>query len=126
MTNTETTQPLRDIVTRVDHARGAVLVGPDGLVQDKHGLGQDDAEQVAATAHGMWSLARNTGHHFDGGEVRQILVEMDDVFLLVVSKGFTQIAVLADSEADVGMLAYEAASAAEQIHAGLQAPAVSQ
>ena len=102
---------LDNLVTRVVQVRQALVLSSDGLVigQSK-GLARDDAEHLAALASGFQSLARSTGEQFQGGAVRQTIVEMDEAFLFVTSAGQgANLAVLADSQADVGVSAYEMA-----------------
>jgi predicted regulator of Ras-like GTPase activity (Roadblock/LC7/MglB family) len=53
-------------------------------------------------------LARGAARHFEGGGVRQTLVEMDNVFLVVTAAGRGAcLAVLASDKADLGLIAYE-------------------
>lgn len=102
---------LDNLVARVVQVRQALVLSSDGLVigQSK-GLARDDAEHLAALASGFQSLARSTGEQFQGGAVRQTIVEMDEAFLFVTSAGQgANLAVLADSKADVGVIAYEMA-----------------
>lgn len=102
---------LDNLVTSVAQVRQAVVLSSDGLViGQSRGLARDDAEHMAALASGFQSLARSTGEQFQGGAVRQTIVEMDDAFLFVTSAGPSAcLAVLADAKADVGVIAYEMA-----------------
>jgi predicted regulator of Ras-like GTPase activity (Roadblock/LC7/MglB family) len=70
----------------------------------------EDAEYLAAVAAGLQSLARGAGQHFGGGEVRQTVVELAAAFLFITSAGSGAcLAVLAGSDADAGLVAYEMA-----------------
>jgi len=102
---------LDNLVTQVDQVRQAIVLSNDGLViGQSRGLARDDAEHLAALASGFQSLARSTGEQFDGGAVRQTIVEMDEAFLFVTSAGQgANLAVLSDAKADVGVIAYEMA-----------------
>jgi len=102
---------LDNLVAQVDQVRQAIVLSNDGLViGQSRGLARDDAEHLAALASGFQSLARSTGEQFDGGAVRQTIVEMDEAFLFVTSAGQgANLAVLADAKADVGVIAYEMA-----------------
>ena len=102
---------LDNLVTRVAQVRQAIVLSSDGLVVGQsQGLARDDAEHLAALASGFQSLARSTGEQFQGGAVRQTIVEMDEAFLFVTSAGQgANLAVLADAKADVGVIAYEMA-----------------
>ena len=81
----------------------------DGLVTGvSPGMAQEDAEHLAALAAGVHSLARGAGQRFHGGNVRQTIIEMDAALLFITTAGHsTCLAVLADSDADAGQVAYE-------------------
>ncbi|OLF05041.1 dynein regulation protein LC7 [Actinophytocola xinjiangensis] len=100
---------LNELVKRVAGAQKAVVLSSDGLLIGRSAsLDEADAEHLAAVASAFQSLARGTGRHFGGGEVRQTLVEMDRAFLFVTAAGQGAcLALLADESVDVGMIAYE-------------------
>ncbi|GAB3436993.1 roadblock/LC7 domain-containing protein [Actinophytocola sediminis] len=100
---------LDELVKRVTGADRAVVLSSDGLLIGKSsGLDDADAEHLSAVASAFQSLARGTGRHFGGGEVRQTLVEMDHAFLFVTAAGQGAcLALLADESVDIGMIAYE-------------------
>lgn len=100
---------LSGLVERVPHTRSAVLLSSDGLKKAVSGLDVQSAEQLAAIASGLFSLARGTGIKFDGNDVvRQVIVELDGTVLFVASAGSGSVlAVLAGREADAGVLGYE-------------------
>jgi predicted regulator of Ras-like GTPase activity (Roadblock/LC7/MglB family) len=100
---------LDDLIERVVGARNAVVLSSDGLLMAKsEELATDDSEHLAAMASAFQSLARETGRYFDGGQVRQTIVEMDRAFLFVTAAGKGAcLAVLGEEDADVGMIAYE-------------------
>jgi predicted regulator of Ras-like GTPase activity (Roadblock/LC7/MglB family) len=102
---------LDGLVERVAHVRSAVVLSSDGLrMASSRGLGREDAEHLSAVASGFQSLARGAGQQFGGGGVRQTIVEMEQAFLFVTAAGHGAcLAVLADAEADVGVIAYEMA-----------------
>jgi predicted regulator of Ras-like GTPase activity (Roadblock/LC7/MglB family) len=102
---------LDSLVERVTQVRHAVVLSSDGLrIASSGGLGREDAEHLAAVAASFQSLARGAGRQFGGGSVRQTIVEMDSAFLFVTAAGQGAcLAVLADVEADVGVIAYEMA-----------------
>jgi predicted regulator of Ras-like GTPase activity (Roadblock/LC7/MglB family) len=102
---------LDDLVRRVGQITKAVILSSDGMALGASGtLGRDDAEHLAALAAGLVSLARGTGRHFGGGQVRQTVIEMDSGFLLVTAAGSgTCLAVIAGPDADLGLTAYEMA-----------------
>lgn len=100
---------LDGLVKGVAGADRAVVLSSDGLLLARSSnLSVPDAEHLSAVASAFQSLARGTGHHFGGGDVRQTVVEMEHAFLLVTAAGHGAcIAVLAREDADLGMLAYE-------------------
>jgi len=100
---------LDELVDRVVGTRHAVVLSADGLLIGKNRtLSKEDGEHLSAMASAFQSLARGTGRHFGGGRVRQTIVEMEHAFLFVTAAGQgTCFAVLAEEDADVGMIAYE-------------------
>ncbi|MER7167223.1 roadblock/LC7 domain-containing protein [Micromonospora sp. NPDC000207] len=102
---------LDDLVGRVKQAEQAVVLSVDGLLMAAStGMSRDDAEHLAAVASGIQSLAKGAGRRFDGGPVRQTVIEMESRFLFVTAAGSGAcLAVLAGEDADVGLIAYEMA-----------------
>ncbi|HEX8628855.1 MAG TPA: roadblock/LC7 domain-containing protein [Catenuloplanes sp.] len=102
---------LDDLVERVPSARHAVVLSADGLLMGASaGLSRDDAEHLSAMASGFQSLARGASRHFGAGPVRQTVVEMESAFLFVTAAGQGAcLAVLAASDSDIGLIAYEMA-----------------
>lgn len=100
---------LDDLLRRLPAAQRAIVLSSDGLLIGKSAtLDRDDAEHLSAVASGLQSLARGAGRHFSGGAVRQTMVEMENAFLVVTAAGSGAcLAVLAEAEADLGLLAYE-------------------
>lgn len=115
---------LSGLVQRVPHTRSAVLLTADGLVTCVHGLDSDSADHLAALASGLYSLGRSAGSRFgDGAEVRQVVVELDTALVFVSAAGVgTCLAVLADREADAGVLGYEMAMLVKSVRPYLAAP----
>lgn len=115
---------LDDLVNRVVGARHAVVLSADGLLVGRStDLSKEDAEHLSAVASAFQSLARGTGRQFNGGRVRQTIVEMEHAFLFVTAAGQgTCLAVLGEEEADVGMIAYEMNLLVKQVGSVLSAP----
>ncbi|RKT07905.1 putative regulator of Ras-like GTPase activity (Roadblock/LC7/MglB family) [Streptomyces sp. 3211.6] len=115
---------LGGLVQRVPYTRAAVLLTNDGLVTCVHGLDSDSADHMAALASGLYSLGRSAGARFgDGAEVRQVVVELDTALVFVSAAGSgTCLAVLADREADAGVLGYEMAMLVKSVRPYLAAP----
>ena len=102
---------LDNLVSRVVNVREALILSRDGLVVAKSSnMGREQGDRLSALAAGVQSLARGAGQQVGGGEVRQIVIEMDSAFMFVMAAGQgTCLAVLASAEANVGVMAYEMA-----------------
>jgi predicted regulator of Ras-like GTPase activity (Roadblock/LC7/MglB family) len=102
---------LDNLVSQVEYVEQALILSRDGLVvAASRGLAREDGEHLSALAAGVQSLARGTGRHFGGGEVRQTIIEMESAFLFVSAAGQgTCLAVLSAAESNVGLIAYEMA-----------------
>jgi len=106
-----------DLVGRVAYVQKAAILSRDGLaLGTSAALSREDAEHLSALAAGIQSLANGGALHFGGGQVHQTVIEMDQSFLFVTAAGEgTCLAVLAASEADVGLVAYEMALIVKQV-----------
>ena len=115
---------LDDLVERVPSARQAVVLSADGLMMGAStGLARDDAEHLSAMAAGFQSLAKGASRHFRAGPVRQTVVEMESAFLFVTAAGQGAcLAVLASSDADLGLIAYEMAMLVTRVGEFMHAP----
>ncbi|WP_340556221.1 roadblock/LC7 domain-containing protein [Streptomyces sp. GSL17-111] len=100
---------LDDLVGRIGSIRKALVLSGDGLPRGaSQDLSREDGEHLAAVASGFHSLARGVGRHFGVGGVRQTVIELEDAFLFVTAAGDGScLAVLADADGDVGLIAYE-------------------
>ena len=116
---------LRGLVEHVPHTRSAVLLSADGLTTAAYGLGPDNADQLSAIASGLFSIAHSAAVGFGGSDgVRQVVAELDDTLLFVSSAGFGSVlTVLADREADAGVLGYEMAQLVKSVRPFLVTPA---
>ena len=114
---------LDNLVERVVPVQHGVVLSRDGLaIASSHDLERDDAEHLAAVSASFQSLARGTGQHFQGGDVRQTVVEMDTAFLFVTAAGHGAcLAVLSDADSDVGLVAYEMAMLVKRVGQHLSA-----
>jgi predicted regulator of Ras-like GTPase activity (Roadblock/LC7/MglB family) len=115
---------LDDMVGRIDHVHQAVILSRDGLtVGSSGGLSREDAEHLAALAAGMQSLAHGAGQRFNGGGVRQTIIEMEAALLFITAAGQgTCLAVLCSADADAGLIAYEMAMLAKRTGYHLASP----
>ena len=115
---------LDDLVERVPAAQQAVVLSADGLMMGASaGLKREDADHFSAMAAGFQSLAKGASRHFRAGPVRQTVVEMESAFLFVTAAGQGAcLAVLAASEADLGLIAYEMAMLVTRVGQTMNAP----
>ena len=123
-TTTNLTWLLDDLVERVPTAQQAVVLSADGLLMGASaGLRREDAEHLSAMAAGFQSLAKGASRHFGAGPVRQTVVEMESAFLFVTAAGQGAcLAVLAASDADLGLIAYEMAMLVTRVGQIMSAP----
>ena len=115
---------LDDLVERVPAAQQAVVLSADGLMMGASaGLKREDADHFSAMAAGFQSLAKGASRHFRAGPVRQTVVEMESAFLFVTAAGQGAcLAVLASSDADLGLIAYEMAMLVTRVGQNMKAP----
>lgn len=115
---------LDDLVERVPSVQQAVVLSADGLMMGASAaLSREDAEHLSAMAAGFQSLAKGASRHFQAGPVRQTVVEMEDAFLFVTAAGMGAcLAVLAASDADLGLIAYEMAMLVIRVGQTMDAP----
>lgn len=115
---------LDDLVRRVPATRQAIALSSDGLLLGaSEGIGKEEADHLAALAAGFASLARGASQHFSAGKVRQTIVEMETAFLFVTSAGKDAcLAVLAGSDSDIGVIAYEMAMLVTRVGQHMSAP----
>ncbi|MER0241940.1 roadblock/LC7 domain-containing protein [Streptomyces sp. 796.1] len=115
---------LDDLTTRIEHIRHALVLSNDGLVTAASAsLVREDAEHLAAVASGLHSLAKGSGHHFQTGQVRQVMIEFEEGVLFVTAAGDGScLCVLSHEEADVGQIAYEMALLVNRVgeHLGVE------
>src|ERR1700730_7489333 len=81
----------------------AVLVSADGLLgAASSNLPVERADQLAAVSSGLASLSTGAAQLFDGGEVLQSVVEMENGYLLVRRVGDgSHLAALASASCDI-------------------------
>ena len=102
---------LNNLTASVDGVQNAVILSPDGLPLGRSpGLSPTDADTLAALSAGAQSLAHGTSRKFSSGDVVQTTIEMDSAILFITPAGRgTCVALLADADADHGLIAYELA-----------------
>ena len=100
---------ITNFVERVPAVAHGIVVSADGLpLAFSDGFPPDRADQLAAVASGLSSLTQGAARVFEAGSVIQTVVEMEGGLLLVmtISNG-SSLAVLAASDCDMGLVAYE-------------------
>lgn len=103
----------------------AILVSADGLpMASSEQLPPDRAEQMAAVASGMASLAAGAARLFQGGGVLQSVIEMELGYLLLMSVGDgSHLATLTSTDSDIGQVGYEMAVLVDRVGRVIQAGA---
>jgi uncharacterized protein len=101
---------------RVPSVAHALVVSSDGLpLAFSQGLPPERVDQLAAVASGLTSLVEGAARIFGGGAVNQTAVEMRQGLLIVMSvTGGSTLAVLATSDCDMCLVAYEMALLADR------------
>jgi predicted regulator of Ras-like GTPase activity (Roadblock/LC7/MglB family) len=108
-------------VEAVPGVTDALVLSSDGLpMAVSPGLAADLADRLAAVASGFVGLANGVADPFDAGRVTQVIVELERGFVFVtgISDG-SNLAVVASSDCDVGLVAYEMAVLVERASAML-------
>jgi predicted regulator of Ras-like GTPase activity (Roadblock/LC7/MglB family) len=98
-----------DFTTRVPDVAHAAVVSADGVALAlSDGIPHQHAGQLAAITAGLTSLTQGAARVFGAGETIQALIEMEAGLLLVkaISNG-ASLAVLAASQCDTDLVAYE-------------------
>ena len=108
---------LEHLITTVDRVRQAVILSPDGLTMGNFARAEPGGGRPPGRPGGRRAEpGPGAGQRFAGGEVRQIIIEMDAALLFITAAvGGTCLAVLADPEADAGLIAYEMAMLVKRV-----------
>src|ERR1700759_2420224 len=95
----------------------ALLVSVDGLpIAASEHLPRERADQLAAGASGLASLATGAAQLFEGGQVLQSVVEMENGYLLLMRVGDgSHLATLATTAGDIGQIGYGRAVLGERV-----------
>jgi predicted regulator of Ras-like GTPase activity (Roadblock/LC7/MglB family) len=103
----------------------AAVLSTDGLLLQKSSkLTRDDADRLAASASGMYSLALAAGRDFGSGPVQHIMIEYLNRTLFVAAAGRNgRLAVLCDAEVELGTVAYEIGRLVDRLRPHLGAEA---
>ncbi|MCQ8829715.1 roadblock/LC7 domain-containing protein [Streptomyces malaysiensis] len=116
---------LENLLEKTPGSRHALVLSRDGLkLCLSSGLSVDQADQLAAIASGIQSLAHGASIEFgDGsGGVRQSMTEFHGGILFIVEAGEgAHLAVVAHDDADVGVIGHNMNELVEQIGDHLRA-----
>lgn len=107
-----------DFVDRVRDVAHAVVVSADGLpLAFSARFPRDHADRLAAITSGLASLTQGAARAFEVGLVVQTAVEMEGGLFIVmsVSNDGSSLAVLAASDCDLGLVAYEMSLLVERV-----------
>ncbi|GAA1263049.1 roadblock/LC7 domain-containing protein [Kitasatospora nipponensis] len=117
---------LENLLTNTPGSRHALVLSADGLkLCHSAGLTVDEADQLAAIASGIQSLAHGASIEFgDGsGGVRQSMTEFHGGILCIVAAGEgAHLAVVTEESTDVGLVGHNMHGLVEQIGDLLSAP----
>jgi predicted regulator of Ras-like GTPase activity (Roadblock/LC7/MglB family) len=117
---------LENLLTSTRGTAHALVLSRDGLkLCHTSGLSIDKADQLAAIAAGVQALSQGASVEFgDGtGGVRQSMTEFHGGILFIVEAGAgAHLAVLAEPDADVGLIGHNMNELVEQIGEFLTAP----
>lgn len=102
---------LDNFVRTVPGTRHTLVVSADGLLMAmSDNLDRTSGYQLASIVAGLSSLTRGAARQLQAGDVRQAIVEMDELFLFLMSvSNGSVLAVVADTTCDVGLIGYEMA-----------------
>ena len=100
---------LVQFVEKTDGVQEAIAVSSDGLLlAASAGRRRENVEQFAAITSGLISLTGGAAACFDFDGVEQVIVEMSKGYLFVTAIGDgSTLGVIADSDCDIGLIAYE-------------------
>lgn len=116
-TNPDLDWLLDGLVESVPGTRHAIVLSDDGLVVSQSDtIERNDAERLAAIATGHQSLAHGVDDLFDGGVVRQVIVELSNLWLFITSAGRgTHLAVVASQDVDAEIMAVAMHTLVQQV-----------
>jgi uncharacterized protein len=112
---------LNSFVERISGVVDAVVVSSDGLLMSmSSSIGRASGDQLAAVTSGLTSLTQGAARCFGGGRINQIVVELEQGFMLFMSIGEgSSLAVLAARSGDIGVIGYEMAMLCKRMGAAL-------
>jgi uncharacterized protein len=115
---------ITDFADRVPDVAHAIVVSADGLpIAYSREFPPERARQLAAVASGLTSLTQGASRLFEGGEVKQTMVDMDRGLLIAMGvNGGSTLAVLAGDDCDMSLLVVQVGDALTLVVRGAQPP----
>jgi uncharacterized protein len=112
---------LNSFVERINGVVDAVVVSSDGLLMSMSAsIGRASGDQLAAVTSGLTSLTQGAARCFGGGKINQIVVELEQGYMLFMSiSDGSALAVLASKAGDIGLIGYEMAMLCKRMGAAL-------
>ncbi len=100
---------VENFVENIPGVVDSAVVSSDGLlVAMSKGIGRAGGDQLAAVTSGLTSMTGGAARCFGGGDVTQIVVELVQGYMMFMSiQDGSALAVLAQKDADVGLIGYE-------------------
>ncbi len=119
---------LDNFVRTVPGTRHTLVVSADGLLMAMSDqLDRTSGDQLGAIVSGMSSLTRGAARQLRAGEVRQAIIEMDNMFLFLMSVSIGSVlSVVAEASCDVGLIGYEMAMLVSRTEATLTPQLISE
>ena len=119
---------LDNFLRTVPGTRHTLVVSADGLhMAMSEQLDRTSGDQLAAIVAGMSSLTRGAARQLRAGDVRQSIVEMDNLFLFLMSvSNGSVLSVVAEATCDVGLIGYEMAMLVSRTEATLTPQLISE
>lgn len=100
---------ITNFIDRVPDVAHALVVSSDGIpLASSAALPPERCDQLAAVTSGLSGLTQGASRIFEGGPVTQTVVEMQrGVLIIVAISNGSILAVLAQRDCDMGLVAYE-------------------
>lgn len=119
---------LDNFVNSVPEVRHTLVVSADGLLMAmSDNLDRTAGDQMAAIVSGMHSLTKGAARQLDGGAVSQAIVEMEEMFMFMMSiSDGSVLSVVANASCDVGLIGYEMAMLVSRTEAALTPQLISE
>jgi uncharacterized protein len=112
---------LNAFVERITGVVDAVVVSSDGLLMAMSAeIGRASGDQLAAVTSGLTSLTQGAARCFGGGKINQVVVELEQGFMIFMSiSDGSALAVLASRAGDIGLIGYEMAMLCKRMGSAL-------